>query len=113
MKPQLKDLSNWVVPYITDKWEKISVQLLGEKSRHVIMTIRKDYRHSSEDGCVAMFEHWLELCPNHSWNDLINALRTNSVRKIALAERLVKYLGMYLHAYNSMLGVKMCEANNK
>ena len=95
MKPQLKDISNWVVPYVTDKWEKICVQLLGDEHRHVMTTIRKDYHHSSEDGCEAMFKEWLDLCPNPSWNDLINALRANSVRKIALAEQLVERVGMY------------------
>ena len=100
MQPQLKDLCNWVVPYITDKWEKIGVQLLGEKNRHVVMTIRKDYHHSSEAGCEVMFEQWLQLCPNPNWNDLINALRANSVRKMALAEQLVEHLGMYLYTYS-------------
>ena len=99
VKPQLKDISNWVVPYVTDKWEKICVQLLGDEHRHVIMTIRKDYHHSSEAGCEVMFEQWLDLCPSASWNDLINALRANSVRKIALAEQLVDCVGMYMYVY--------------
>ena len=97
MKPQLKDISNWVVPYVTDKWEKICVQLLGDEHRHVMTTIRKDYHHNSEAGCEVMFEQWLELCPNPSWNDLINALRANSVRKISLAEQLIERLGMYVY----------------
>ena len=93
MKPKLQDILNWVAPYVTDKWEKIFVQLLGDEHRHVMATIRKDHHHSSETSCQVMFEQWLELCPNPSWNDLISALRANSVRKIALAEELIKRLG--------------------
>ena len=95
-KPNLQDILNLVAPYVTDRWEKIFVQLLGDKHHHVMTTIRKDYPQNSETACQVMFEQWLELCPNPSWNDLINALCANSVRKIALAEQLVKRLGMYM-----------------
>ena len=64
VKPQLKDISNWVVPCVTDKWEKICVQLLGDEYRHVMTTICKDYHHSSKAGCEVMFEQWLDLCSN-------------------------------------------------
>ena len=97
MKPRIKDISNLVVPFVTDKWEKICVQLLGDEHRHVMTTIRKNYHGNSEEGCDAMFRQWLELCPNASWDDLINALRANSVRKIALAEELVQHVGMSLY----------------
>ena len=102
MKPQLKDICNWVVPYVTDKWERIFVQLLGDENYNEMTIIRKDYHYSSETCCEAMFVKWLELCHNPSWNDLINALRANSVKKFALAEQLVERLGMYLHMYRSM-----------
>ena len=98
MKPRLLDILNWIAPYVTDKWEKIFVQLLGDEQCHVMATIRRDY-HRSEEACQVMFEQWLELCPNPSWNDLISALHANSVRKIALAEQLVEHLGMYMVAY--------------
>ena len=96
MRPRLQDISNWVVPYVTDKWEKIFVQLLGDEHRHVMATLRRDYQGNSEDGCHAMFEQWLQLCPNPTWDDLITALRATSVRKIALAEELLQRVGMYV-----------------
>ena len=101
MKPQLGKLLDWVAPYVTDKWEKICVQLLGDEHRHVMNTIRRDHSKSSEDSCQVMFEQWLQLSPNPSWNDVINALRANSVRKIALAEELVQRIGqfVYLHMH--------------
>jgi len=94
MKPQMNDLLNWVAPYVTDKWEKVFIQLLGDEHRHVMITICKDHHGDSESCCHAMFEQWLDLCPNASWNDLIDALHTNSVRKIALAEDLTKHVGV-------------------
>ena len=115
MKPRLQDILNWVVPYVTDKWEKIFVQLLGDEHRHVMTTLRKDYHGNSEDGCAAMFDQWLQLCPNPTWNDLITALRANSVRKIALAEELVQRLGMYMYVYimlrpqKLMLHLEVCD----
>ena len=97
MKPKLKDILNWVVPFVTDKWEIIFTQLLDDEHHHVITTIREDYHNSSEKACGAMFEQWLELCPNPSWNDVISALRANSVRKVTVAKKLIKCLSMYMH----------------
>ena len=94
MKPQLQDINNWVVPYVTDKWEKVFVQLLGDKYHHVMATLRKDHQGNNEAGCIAMFEEWFQLCPNPTWNHLITALRSDSVRKINLAERLHQRIGM-------------------
>ena len=103
MKPKLQEILEWVAPYVTEKWEKIFVQLLGDEHLHVMATIRKDYHHSSEKSCQIMFEQWLDLCPNPSWSDLLSALRANSVRKFALAEQLSERLGMYMLAYTQML----------
>ena len=93
-KPKIKDIVDWVAPYVTDKWEKIFIQLLSDEHHYLMAILRKDNQGNSEDGCIAMFEQWLQLCPNATWNDLITALRANSVRKIALAEDLLKRLGM-------------------
>ena len=102
MRPTLKDISEWVVPFVTDRWEKIFIQLLDEKHHHVMTQIRDDYNHC-EKACQAMFEQWLiELCPNPSWNDLISALRAKSVRKIALAEQLVERLGLCMVTHTCM-----------
>ena len=64
MRPRLHDIFNWVVPYVSDKWEKIFVQLLGDEHPHVMATLREDHQGNSEDGCYAMFDQWLQLCPN-------------------------------------------------
>jgi len=95
MKPQLNDLLNLVAPYITDKWEKICIQLFGDEHRHVMTTIRRNHHGDSEKSCDTMFEQWLDLCPHANWNDLIDVLRTNSVKKIFLAEQLTKHVGVY------------------
>ena len=108
MKPRMQDISNWVVPFVTDKWEKIFVQLLGDEHRGVMTILRRDHQGNSEDGCTAMFEKWLELCPNPSWDDLITALRANSVRKIALAEELFQRLGMYMYIMLYILELGIC-----
>ena len=91
MKPKLAELLNRVVPQAADKWEKICVQLIGDEHRHIVSTIRRD-GHGSEDCCHKMFDEWLQLYPSATWQDIINALQSGSVRKIALAEELIEYI---------------------
>ena len=97
IRPKLADLANWVVPQAADKWEKICVQLIGDEHRHIVATIRRD-GHGSEDCCERMFGQWLDLYPRATWQDLIAALQSGSVRKMALAEELndkLDKLGVY------------------
>ena len=93
MKPKLGDLVNWVVPQAADRWEKICVQLIGDEHRHIVANIRRD-GHGAEDCCQRMFEQWLDLYTNATWQDVLNALQSGSVRKIALSEELIGRLSM-------------------
>ncbi|XP_065911833.1 uncharacterized protein [Dysidea avara] len=90
-KPKIADLVNLVVPQAADKWEKICVQLIGDEHRHIVSTIRRD-GHGSEDCCQRMFDQWLDLSKKPTWKDVIDALESGSVRKIALAEELKEHL---------------------
>jgi len=86
MKPQMNDLLNLVAPYVTDKWKKICIQLFGDEHRHVMNTICRNHHGDCEKSHDTMFEQWLDLCPNASWNNLIHVLRANSVKKISLCQ---------------------------
>ena len=94
-KPKIADLVNLVVPQAADKWEKICVQLIGDEHRHIVSTIRRD-GHGSEDCCQRMFDQWLDLSKKPTWKDVIDALESGSVRKIALAEELKEHLGVFV-----------------
>ena len=50
--------------------------------------------NNCEDCCLKMFEEWCESFPNHTWNDLITALKSKSVRKDAVASRIADKIGM-------------------
>ena len=81
--PQLSELSNWT-PDIADKWDKILIQLLGDKHANLKSIIEKSNK-GCETCCDKMFEEWCSLFPHRTWNDLITALKSNSVRKDTVA----------------------------
>ena len=59
----------------------------------MIPTISKD-KGTCEECCEEMLRLWCDSYPNRTWDDLINALETSSVRKIALANEIAQHLGM-------------------
>ena len=86
----LKNLYDHVVPSVADKWRDIGVHLLPPTlvENRVLEVIAADHPHSIEDCCKAMFDKWLEIQKDTSWNQLIEAL--NAIELYSFASKLRK-----------------------
>ena len=72
-KPTLKLLHKHVKDEVATKWRDLGVELLEEESRHMLNIFEVD-RNGVQECCSRMFDYWLEIDTEASWNALINAL---------------------------------------
>ena len=84
-KPLLKDLHSIVVPKVANKWYELGIQLLNESQLPRLNGIRAAYANDHQGGCVEMLQHWLNITPEASWDNLIHALRTPVLELLAIA----------------------------
>ena len=85
-----------MVPSVADKWRDIGVYLLHPTlvDNRVLEVIAADHPHSVEECCKSMFEKWLEIQKDASWNQLIEAI--NAIGLNSLAIKLQQDLSMYI-----------------
>ena len=89
--PSLKDLNNFVVPYVANKWYRLGIQLFAEDAKQKLDSLRAEMRNM-EDSCTEMFSEWLESDPKPSWKKVIVALQSRSVNSPNLAQDIDKKL---------------------
>ena len=84
-RPILRDLYNQVVPSVADKWRGLGVHLLEPSliDQRVLEVIAADHPHSVEDCCKTVFEKWLNTQEDASWQQLLEALRSNQLDYLA------------------------------
>ena len=85
-KPAIADLANDVVAVIPNKWIPVAIQL--GLSMNEIEAICENKRE-----CffrfMAVFDHWMRTsCTPCSWETLVTALRSESVKELDLADKL-------------------------
>ena len=73
---------NSIAPY----WRNLGLQLLQEKYTDKLDVIQANYPTKVEDCCDKMFQHWLEVDTEASWNKLIDALE--DIHQNALAKKI-------------------------
>ena len=69
---------------IATKWEDLGVQLLLDKNIPKLMVIKENNVQNVEACCGKMFEYWLEVDEEASWNKLINALEEINQNTLAV-----------------------------
>ena len=57
---------------------------MGDEHANLKSTIQRNY-NDCQDCCDEMFKEWCNLFPHRTWNDLITALKSHAVRKVAVA----------------------------
>ena len=80
-KPTVLKLVEYLVD-LTD-WIKFAQYLPGIEERHIDQ-IRKENRDKVDDERRAVYKKWLEVYPDASWNDVIEALEKAERKDIAL-----------------------------
>ena len=87
VRPELSEIQNRVM---TIKWEALGLQL-GLKNDELV-AIRQQRLSDIADYRKEMFALWLQTKPNASRQQLLDALRTNSVAEVYMAEQYEKYI---------------------
>ena len=86
-RPELSELQNEVM---TTHWEALGLQL-GLKNNQLV-AIRQQHLGNIADCRKDMFALWLRTKPNASSQQLLDALRTDSVAEVYMAEQYEKYI---------------------
>ena len=72
-KPSIKSLMKYrnnIAPY----WRHLGIRLLEEKHTDKLDVIKKNYPNEVEECCDGMFQYWLKVDTEATWNKLIAAL---------------------------------------
>ena len=74
-----------LVEYLVDltDWIKFAQHLPGIEERHIDQ-IKKENRDKVDEERRAVYKKWLEVYPDASWNDVIEALEKAERKDIAL-----------------------------
>ena len=94
-KPVLK-----LVEYLRDltDWIKFAQHLPGIEERHIDQ-IKEENKGKVDDQKRALYKKWLELYPDASWNDVIEALGKAERKDIALKVKTQEVKGKELIVY--------------
>ena len=88
-RPLVKDLHRHVLTNVAEKWDDLGYQLLVRPyQENLVNIIRKDYPNNSIDCCKRVLKEWLDTTEDATWDQLISALRSPSVRLHHFADQL-------------------------
>ena len=78
-----------MVPGAAPHWSSIGIELLLDNSQ--ISTITKDHPSDHAECCRKMFALWLDENPQATWQNLLDALVSLSLNKLAYDVKKSKY----------------------
>lgn len=84
--PSLRDLNNFVAPYVGAKWFNLGLQLLKQNDEQKLYNLKANPSRDVEDLCTDMFNHWLQTDSKASWKKVIVALKAPAVNLQCLAQ---------------------------
>jgi len=75
---------------VAEKWWDLGVQLLVSDERQIatLIVIAANYPQNVVKCCQTMFEEWLEIRNDASWNQLIEALKSPGIELLHLASEI-------------------------
>ena len=90
-KPREKPSVLQLVDYLVNltKWTKFAQHLPGIEERHIDQ-IKEENKGEIDDQKRALYNRWLEVYPDASWNDVIEALEKAERKDIALTVKTQK-----------------------
>ena len=91
-RPFLRDLHDYVVNRVADKWRDLGIQLLRADQERMLDIIAADHPHDVVSCCKCVLEKWLDTTTDATWNELIRALRSPGVQLDYLAGQLEQML---------------------
>ena len=77
-RPTMEDLRQYVVPLVVTRWDDIGLALGLDCE-----TVRSNYKQDTAKCCEGVFSKWLETSDSASWDQLIKAVKSVKLDKIA------------------------------
>jgi len=96
-KPTLRLLQKHkVITAVSSKWYQLGIVLFEDDKAYQLATIKAN-NNNVTDRCYEMFGYWIQIQPNASWDQLVEALREPGVEMNGLAEMVMeKFIGKYV-----------------
>ena len=83
-RPILRDLVNHVVPFVSNQWYELGLQLLDPDYAHELDTIEAaDMKNDIKICCRKMFSKWMKTDELASWDKVIEALTLIGLNDVA------------------------------
>ena len=95
-KPTIRLLNNHVRDEVAPIWHNLGIQLLNDEQCAKLHIIEENHHHDVKTCCTKMFEHWLSVDTNASWNKLIAALQMVNAITLAKKIEIVVFKGLDL-----------------
>ena len=87
-RPSHKLLQQYVVNKIAKHWHTLGKMLLKEELVHTLLNIEENYPRDVQRCCSEMFECWLRIDTEATWDKLITALK--EINQYQLAAKIEK-----------------------
>ena len=81
-KPDHKLLRKYVINEVAPHWDILGEMLLKEESVKQLQIIEANWRYDVQKCCSKMFEYWLRIDTQASWDKLITALKEINQNKL-------------------------------
>ena len=98
-RPALKDIANFIVPYVHHKWYSIGLQLLDSEVHITFLRSLRTQYHDTEDLCTEVFTRWLESNAQPTWGKILKVLNKKSVNLPNVTKRTEKMLNKRVSTY--------------
>ena len=82
-KPSVKHLHDHVVENVANNWRNLGVQLLPPDRLNLLNILEENNPRDVVSCRNSLFEKWLEITADATWNQLIGALRAMQLYHIA------------------------------
>ena len=97
-KPTSRLFNRYVRDDIASKWEDLGVVLLNNEQQSMLKIIAEN-KPDVQHRCTELFNHWLSVDVNTSWDKLIKALEIINQKNLAENIRRIILKGIVVSSY--------------
>ena len=95
---------------VADKWRDLGIQLLPSDQERMLCIIEANHPHDVVSCCKRVFDKWLDVTEDATWNVLIKAVKSPSVQLDYLAGQLEKMLIIKRKVYT--INLRFCRVHS-
>lgn len=89
-----------MIPQVAPRWYELGIKLLHDDQISHLDVIKANHYNDQLKSCAEMFWYWLNVQPNASWQQLIEALKSRAIELHTVAADIEKmFTGTYVCTY--------------